>query len=403
MRCFIKPLIVLIAFISLSCRDIDDEITTLIQEAEEAPAASQDNEDGTGDSDDNGNADEATTENDSTLVMPDEQNDSTAVAAPSDSIPATSMENDTTESEDNPEAANDSIPGSDTVNGGSEEDSGTEDTPFSVELYADNNVKHQSGAAFGDYALFVTDLHTHFYLYNLRTKSMVYDLTYKTGGGKDFLGYTLYHCNQSTFGADFYEDGDPFPLFYVSQHAKEDRRYFVEAYRILPVWNDAIGEYSSFKVELVHTIFFPPMTNDNALGNINMAIDPDSRQMYTYSRNNNTGQENTLACRISQFDIPDIHQQKVYLDDSDIKASFDLGCTAVYMQGGCVKDNILYIAQGAKSKGYIYVNMVDLNIQKLTTRLDLLTSGHTWEPEACFVYDGSVFLGGYTNLYRLDF
>lgn len=269
-----------------------------------------------------------------------------------------------------------------------------------ISKYASGIRAHQSAAAYGDYAFFVTDKHTHFYMYNLKTKAYVYNLTYKGAGGTDFLGYTLYHCNQSSFGTDFYEEGDPFPLLYVSQHAKEDRRYFVEGYRILPVWNDSIGEYSSFKVELVHTIYFPPMSTENALGNINMAIDAENKQMYTYSRNNIGGEENSWVCKISQFDIPDIHQKVVYLEDSDIKRSFYIDSSAVNMQGGCIKDGILYIGRGYYSAGYIYLYAVNLDMEAEVARIDILSKLHHWEPEGCFFYNNHVMLSATGGIYE---
>lgn len=266
--------------------------------------------------------------------------------------------------------------------------------------YAKGIKSHQSAAVFGDYAFFVTDKHTHFYMYNLKTKSYIYDLAYKTGGGKDFLGSTLYHSNQSTFGVEFYEVGDCFPLLYVSQHAKEDKRYFVEAYRILPIWNDSIAEFSSFSVQLVHTIYFPPMTEENSLGNVNMVIDAENRQIYTYSRNNNSSQNNSGVCKISQFDIPDIHQKKVYLEDSDIKSSFFIDSQAANMQGGCIKDGILYIGRGYYSVGYIYLYAINLELEAEVARIDILSKLHKWEPEGCFFYNGTVMLSATDGIWQ---
>lgn len=273
------------------------------------------------------------------------------------------------------------------------------DLLFRISTFVINGQYHQSGACHGDYAIFISDYHSHFYLYNLKTKTMIYDLAYKTGIGTDSWNQTIYHCNQASFGVEYYEPSDPFPVLYVSQRAKEGLRCHVEAYRIIPHWNDEIGEYSSFDVECIQTIYFPSMTNNNALGNVNLVVDPENCQMFTYSRNNNKGISNSGKCKISCFDIPSIYSKEVYLEDDDVKWSFYPGCSAVNMQGGCINNGLLYIAQGYKKVGYIYLNIIDLNSRQQTGRLDLLNNGHTWEPEACFLYEGQLMLGGNKSIF----
>lgn len=261
-----------------------------------------------------------------------------------------------------------------------------------IKRYASGIKAHQSTAAYGDYAVFVTDRHTHFYFYNLKEKKYVFDLRMKTGSGSDYRGNTLYHSNQSSFGPDKYTEEDDFPLLYISQHAREDLRHFAEVFRIQAEWDDSLQEYKSFKANLVQTIYFPPMTNENSLGNINLAIDTLNRQMYTYSRNNNSGQENSGVCKITCFDLPESHTGDVYLEDSDIKSSFYIDSSAVNMQGGCIQDGILYIGRGMYSAGYIYLYAVNLEMEAEVARIDILSKLHHWEPEGCFFYNGCVML-----------
>ena len=187
----------------------------------------------------------------------------------------------------------------------------------------------------------------------------------------------------------------------MSQHAKEDMRYFVEGYRILPEWDAARHDYGAFTVELVQTIYFPAMSDENALGNINMVIDHEERKMYTYSRNNNANRPNSGKCIITCFDVPDVSAETIYLDDSDIRDAFYLDCSAANMQGGCIRNGMLYIAQGAKRVGYIYMNILDLRERQLTARLDLLKAGFSLEPEGCFLYKNDIFFGAETYLYQL--
>lgn len=88
------------------------------------------------------------------------------------------------------------------------------------------------------------------------------------------------------------------------------------------------------------------------------------------------------------------------LEDSDILDSWMLGCKAINMQGGCKKDDILYIGQGYKSVGYIYLNVVDLKRRQLLERIDLLGQGIVWEPEGCFIYNGNLMIAEGTNIWE---
>ena len=88
------------------------------------------------------------------------------------------------------------------------------------------------------------------------------------------------------------------------------------------------------------------MTESNSLGNVNTVIDRENGLLYTYSRNNTKEDANYRQCKITCFPIPDVHQKDVYLEDDDIKKSFMIDISAVYMQGACIEGDYLYIAGG---------------------------------------------------------
>ena len=178
------------------------------------------------------------------------------------------------------------------------------------ETYSLNGPVGQSGACYGDYLFIATANMKDIKMYNLRTKSLVY--TFDTIGFADFLkdSPSVYHCNQACFGPDFYQEGDPFPLLYISQRNNVDGRCFYQVFRI--ILPELIGdEYDSFSLEQVQTIYLPAMTIKNALGNANLAIDGDNRLMYTYSRNNKTTDFNYGQCKISVFSLPSVYESKV--------------------------------------------------------------------------------------------
>lgn len=267
---------------------------------------------------------------------------------------------------------------------------------ITISEFASLSFSHQSAARYKDYAFFVTKGRSKIALFNLAEKKMVYVLNLKG------VNVNTYHCNQCTFGVEKYDEADFFPLLYISQRAKSEGRCFVEAYRIIPSYNDELSEFDSFYVELVQTVYLPKMTHDNSLGNVNCVVDVSSQTMYTYSRNNNNNDDNCGQCKISQFEIPDIHQKIVTLNDVDIMSSFMIEASAINMQGGCIQDGVLYIGQGFASAGYIYLNVIDLEKKELVRRLDLREYKVSWEPEGCFFYDGCVMLAHTAGISRID-
>ena len=73
------------------------------------------------------------------------------------------------------------------------------------------------------------------------------------------------------------------------------------------------------------------------------------------------------------------------------------------MQGGCINNGRLYIAQGYIGAGYILLNVVNLRGRKLEKQIDLMDYGVRWEPEGCFYYDDAIMLSSGSNIWRIDF
>ena len=253
---------------------------------------------------------------------------------------------------------------------------------FSISQFADNSISHQSAAAYHDYCVMVTKGRSSLSLY----KQLLCTLPLKPNYDYDYLGNDLYHCNQASFGHFFYDPKDALPLLYISQRAQEDRRCFVEVFRLIPSKEDNESDFTSMTATLVQTIYFPAMTADNSLGNVNCTIDTTYRKIYTYSRDNQVGNVNYGYCKISCFNVPSTGNDVIYFNDTDILSSFMLDCSAINMQGGCIHKGILYIGQGYANAGYIYLNVINLDKKILQSRIDLLERGISWEPEGCFIY-----------------
>lgn len=253
-------------------------------------------------------------------------------------------------------------------------------------LFAELGFKHQSAAVYEDYAFFVADSRTAIRLFDLTRKTHIYTFSMK-GGNKN-----IYHCNQSTFGTEKYNPDDYFPLLYISQRPRSEDRCFVEVFRMIPLFNADSTAMLAFRAELVQEIYFPSMTKENSLGNVNCVIDPNGRWMYTYSRNNNAFDDNYGKCKISRFAVPGVHQKEVFLENTEILSSFMIDATAINMQGGCIVNDRLYIGQGYPGAKDLFLNVVDLREERLVKRYDLIANGIDWEPEGCFFYNGSVML-----------
>lgn len=263
-----------------------------------------------------------------------------------------------------------------------------------VTPFAELNYIHQSSAVCDDYVFIVRSGRSSVCMFDLVKKVGVYTFSQRVEDSQ------IYHCNQSSFGVEKFEPSDRFPLLYISQRTRSEKRCFTEVFRIIPLF-DADSLLLAFRMEKVQEIIFPPMSRENAMGNVNCVIDPVTGKMYTYSRNNDAGDDNYHQCRISRFTVPDVHRKEVILEDSDIELSFTIDVDAVNMQGGCIMDDRLYIAQGFPAAGYVYMNVVDLLQKKLITRYDLLRIGVSWEPEGCFYYDGSIMLSHSKSICQL--
>lgn len=270
------------------------------------------------------------------------------------------------------------------------------DGKVTVITFADLGYKHQSAAVYGDYAFFVRNGRSEIRLFDMVRKRWIYSC--KMEGESN----VIYHSNQCTFGTEKYEPGDYFPLLYISQRARSENRCLTEVYRIAPLFNADSTAFIAFQAELVQEIFFPRMSKENSLGNVNCVIDPLTGKMFTYSRNNDSKDANYLQCRISRFSVPDVHVREVYLEDADIEYSFPIDTKATNMQGGCIVDGRLYIGQGYPYANYVYLNVVDLHKERLVKRYDMLANGVNWEPEGCFFYDGNVMLAHTGAICRIE-
>ena len=275
---------------------------------------------------------------------------------------------------------------------------------YDHKLYASNSISGQSAAIYGDYLFIPKDKLISISLYDMKKKELVY--TYTTEFNKD----ATWHCNQCQFGIDKYSEDDMFPLLWITVNNNDDGRCSWVSYRIIPVLDEE-ENITSLSISEVQTIYLPAMTDENCLGNVNIAVDYENRCFWGYGRNNNSQASNYRMAHFWRFPIPDLFESgnnlipTVTYEDADIIEQFADEWSMAYAQGGFIKNGKLLIMQGYSAVNLINCRVIDLYFaKKQVSYINLLADGFTQEPEGVFYYKGSVFTAtNNTNIHQFDF
>ncbi len=262
-----------------------------------------------------------------------------------------------------------------------------------ISLYATNGVTHQSSACFEDYLILVSKYVSKISLYNLKSRKLL--CVKELQPWTELRGKTdIYHANNCSFGSQKYKDSDLFPLLYVSHRENNEKRGVLQVFRVVPMKTQKNkDDYDSLSISLVQTIYYPEMTDKNALGSPWTVIDIDNNCMYTYSRNNRGKSANRGMCRVSKFKIPAARESReIFLNEKDILESYEVSFKAPLSQGACIHKGRMYIAQGVSPKKYLWLRVIDLKKKKLLRTIDLKKAGLPSEPEGCFIYDNHLMI-----------
>ncbi len=277
------------------------------------------------------------------------------------------------------------------------------------EIVASNSIKNQSAANYDKYLFIISNKMERIMLYDLQWKRSVYVLVqppYQQLNGRN----VVYHCNQSCFGKQKYQETDYFPLLYISQRNETDSTgAFLSVMRIVPEFRD--NEIASFSVQMVQKIYFPPMTDENCMGLPSAVIDQEHDIIYTYSRNLRKGAPNYTGAVITKLLVPKLWnngkiQSVVHIKDNDRLDYFTCGFNLSGAQGGCYVNGKIYLTQGCPRKqpvnNFVYFRVIDTEKRKCIRMVDMLTEGFDTEPEGCWSYDGRIMLtNNGRNIYRL--
>ena len=253
----------------------------------------------------------------------------------------------------------------------------------------------------------------------------VYDLApLKEGGAPVYLtSFTLGaterivpHCNSVCFGAEYYAEGDEFPLLYANvynNYASAENKRIGECcvYRL-------IREGNGFRADLVQLIAIG-FCEDAELWKAspdahgvrpyaNFLVDTDTRSYYAYVM-----RDEEKGTRYFRFDLPSVHEgevdpvlgvRRVEIGEGDIRDRFDLAFCR-FIQGGIINGGMLYSTEGFSNseKNPPAIRAIDLNA-KSEVYYHLPSLGINEEPEMIDFMDGVCYYSdAYGNLFTVTF
>ena len=235
-----------------------------------------------------------------------------------------------------------------------------------IEKYMDQNspgVSVQGAASYGDYLFQFENYNANVYIYNLKTKEFVEKVPLAKNSNN--------HCNNACFSNIFYEEGDEFPLLYVSG-SRNGKYNNAQVYRIRK-------EDSHFAIFQTQEIVLPPCNENNNLYWTGIIMDNENSYMYVYANNN--------GAQIAKFDIPDTHLSETILTDEDILEQFSLN-SFTHQQGAVISNGFLYVMDGVPQWGDTnYLRIIDLVKLEDHTIYNVSEMGFNQEFEGLTIYN----------------
>lgn len=234
----------------------------------------------------------------------------------------------------------------------------------------------QGGALYGNYLFQFHDGLASVVVYNLETQETVQVITPTVS--------IRTHAGSGGFSNEFYEEGDQFPVLYISSMYED----IVQAYRIT-------GEEGSFSMELVQTISL-----DVPAKYANITIDAYNNKLviFGYQKASWSDSVNNMSV-ICSCDLPSVKNGDVAINKVDNLFFIPF----IYAeQGAFARFGKLYLSFGntISIAGMLVIDYVRKNVD---TFVDFAKIG-TWEPEAFCFYKGNILVtskGG--AIFKLSF
>ena len=234
---------------------------------------------------------------------------------------------------------------------------------------ASGGVSVQGADCFGDYLFQFQHANAAVFVYDLKNKEFVSKVELKAKSQN--------HCNNASFSRIFYEEGDEYPLLYVSG-SQSGTYNQVQVYRITRL-------SQNFFFEQIQEIVFPKSSPDNDLYWTDVMIDQEGKYMYVTSASSDGGGKVTV------FEVPEVSPDKKLLSDDDIIESFTVG-KFTHHQGANIKDNVLFVFDGVPAWGDTnFLRIIDLEKKEDVVKINIMKKGFTAEAEGAFFYNGELY------------
>lgn len=227
-----------------------------------------------------------------------------------------------------------------------------------------SSLSMQGAALFGSTLFQFVNGNSEIHVYDIEQKE--YLGTIKSGGNSNW------HNNQAIFSQNYYEEGDEFPLLYVSQ--------ILSTQQTIQVWR-VIRTDDLFDFQLVQELQLPFDNDENNLFHFNIVMD-NNQYFWLYSRN-----RHTKLGQISKWELPDPHFAKMTLVEEDMLERFPIDVIMQDAQGGYMIGQRIYFVQGVPGRTDLRMHIVNVNTQEVTT-FNLCDYNFKVEPEGLCFYKG---------------
>ncbi len=225
------------------------------------------------------------------------------------------------------------------------------------------------------------------------------------------------HSNSVSFGNEYYDENDEFPLLYTnvynSYQTSEDRLEGVcGVYRI----TRSGSVFASSLVQVIKIGFtenvllwksYPGKTDVRPYGNF--AVDKDGSTLWAF-----TMRDKEKTTRYFSFALPKLKDgvycekygcSVVTLEETDVRSSFDAPYSN-FLQGACFADGLLYSTEGFTDSVSAPAKMqiIDVKNKEVYAVLDFYSYGMRTEPEFISVCGGRTYYADAAgNVFLLEF
>ena len=225
------------------------------------------------------------------------------------------------------------------------------------------------------------------------------------------------HCNSVSFGVDFYDPSDEYPLLYANiynNYAKSDDK-MIGVCCVYRLQRTECGFVTTL-VQLIEIGFINDpllwrayLDRDGARPYGNFVIDRESKYYYAFVMRNEE-----LGTRYFKFKIPSVNDgeldsvcgvKRVVLTPEDICDQFDCSYHR-YIQGAVAHKGYIYSTEGFAHDevNRPAIRIIDLAAKSEKLYVDLLETDYKLEPEMIDFYgDICYYSDAHGNLYSLEF